>query len=139
MSYSKIRPIALLKSPTPTKISATPSHGLEWIAGRQDGLYCDRSIEMPKIYIPTRDEIQSLEVGDLAPDCFGQWRRVTKIYGKGHDVKGKAYICYYTEFGPTSIISNSLKEGEIHRTVALTGKYSSHELDDLENQSKGSL
>ena len=86
----------------------------------------------PQIYIPTRAEIQSLEVGDLAPDCFGQWRLVTRIFGRGHDVKGKAYVCYYTEFGPTSSISNSLKEGEIHRTVALTGKYTSHELDILE-------
>jgi len=94
---------------------------------------------MPEIYIPTRSQIEALKEGDLAPDCFGNWRRVTRIYGRGADVKGKMYVCYYTEFGPTSSISNSLKEGEIHRTVTLTGKYTSHELDDLENQSKGSL
>jgi len=86
----------------------------------------------PQIYIPTRAEIQSMEVGDLAPDCFGHWRRVTKVYAKGHDVNGKAYVCYYTEFGPGASISNSLKEGEINRTVALTGKFTSHELDILE-------
>ena len=91
---------------------------------------------MPEIYIPTRAEIQSLEVGDLAPDCFGSWRRVTRIYARGADVKGKAYVCYHTEFGPTSSISNSLKEGEIHRSVALTGKNTSHELDEMEEESK---
>ena len=86
----------------------------------------------PQIYIPTRAEIQSMEVGELAPDCFGHWRRVTKVYAKGHDVNGKAYVCYYTEFGPEASISNSLKEGEINRTVALTGKFTSHELDLME-------
>ena len=86
----------------------------------------------PQIYIPTRSEIEALKEGDLAPDCFGKWRRVTKVYAKGHDVNGKTYVCYYTEFGPGASISNSLKEGEINRTVALTGKFTSHELDTLE-------
>jgi len=104
------------------------------IAEMQDGLYCHRSIDMPEIYIPTRSEIEALTEGDLAPDCFGNWRRVTKVYANGADVNGRAYICYYTEFGPTSSISNSLKEGEINRTVALTGEYTSHDLDILEEE-----
>ncbi len=87
---------------------------------------------MPEIYIPTRAEIEAIKEGDLAPDCFGQWRRVIKIFARGDDVNGKAYICYYTEFGANASISNSLKEGEINRTVGLTGKYTSHELDILE-------
>jgi hypothetical protein len=91
---------------------------------------------MPEICNPTRSEIESLKEGDLAPDCFGNWRRVTRIYARGNDVNGKAYICYYTEFGTGASISNSLKEGEINRTVALTGKYTSHELDELEEKSR---
>ena len=87
---------------------------------------------MPEIYIPTRSAIEVLKEGDLAPDCFGHWRRVTRIYARGNDVNGKAYVCYYTEFGPGASISNSLKEGEINRSVGLTGKYTSHELDILE-------
>jgi len=35
---------------------------------------------MPEIYIPTRSAIEALKEGDLAPDCFGNWRRVTRIY-----------------------------------------------------------
>jgi len=35
---------------------------------------------MPEIFIPTRSEIEALKEGDLAPDCFGNWRRVTRIY-----------------------------------------------------------
>jgi hypothetical protein len=88
----------------------------------------------PQIYIPSRSEIEALKEGGLAPDCFGNWKQITKIYGRGHDVNGKAYVCYYTEFGPTSSISNSLKEGEIHRSIALAGKFTSHELDDLEGK-----
>jgi len=88
----------------------------------------------PQIYIPTRSEIEALKEGDLAPDCFGQWRRVTKIFGRVHDVNERAYVCYYTEFGPTSSISNLIKEGEIHRSVALTGKFTSHELDEMEQK-----
>ena len=50
------------------------------------------------------------------------------------DVNGKPYICYYTEFGPGASISNSLKEGEINRTVGLTAKYTSHQLDVMEKR-----
>lgn len=89
---------------------------------------------MPEIYIPTRSQIEALKEGDLAPDCFGNWRLVTRIYARGNDINGKAYVCYYTEFGPGASISNSLKEGKIHRTVALTAKYSSAELDELEKK-----
>ena len=89
---------------------------------------------MPEIYIPTRAEIEDLRENDLAPDCFGNWKRVTRVFARGMDVNGRAYVCFYTEFGPTSSISNSLKEGELHRTVALTGKYTSHELDVLEKE-----
>ena len=35
---------------------------------------------MPEIYIPTCAEIEAPKEGDLAPDCFGNWRRVTKVY-----------------------------------------------------------
>jgi hypothetical protein len=89
---------------------------------------------MIEIYIPTRSEIEALKEGDLAPDCFGQWRRVTRIYARGDDVNGKAYVCFYTEFGQNASITNSLKEGEINRTVGLTAKYTSHELDLMEKR-----
>lgn len=90
----------------------------------------------PEIYIPTRSEIEALKEGDLAPDCFGNWRLVTRIYARGGDINGKAYICYYTEFGPTSSISNSLKECELNRTVALTAKYTSRELNAIEQKER---
>lgn len=93
---------------------------------------------MPEIYIPTRSEIEALKEGELAPDCFGNWRQVTRIYARGNDVNCKAYVCYYTEFGPGSSISSSLREGAINRTVALTTKYSNYELDGLEEKHRNS-
>ncbi|MGA3118400.1 MAG: hypothetical protein ABSF90_28735 [Syntrophobacteraceae bacterium] len=35
---------------------------------------------MPEIYIPTCAEIEAPKEGELAPDCFGHWRRITKMY-----------------------------------------------------------
>ncbi len=89
---------------------------------------------MPEVFIPTRAEIEALKEGDKAPDCFGHLNKITRIYSWGDDLNGRAYVCYYTEFGPGASISNSLKETEINRTVALTGKYTSRELDELEER-----
>lgn len=86
----------------------------------------------PQTYIPTRNEIEALKIGDLAPDCFGNWKPVTRIFAKGTDQDGKSYVCYYTKFGSNSAISNSLKEGRINRTVLLTAKFTSFELDEIE-------
>ena len=35
---------------------------------------------MPEIYIPTCAEIEALKEGGSAPDCFGNWRQITRIY-----------------------------------------------------------
>jgi hypothetical protein len=58
----------------------------------------------------TREYIESLRLGDLAPDPFGKLSKITKIYARREDINGKLFICYYTEFSPNSQISNSLKE-----------------------------
>ena len=86
----------------------------------------------PQIYIPTKSDIETLKEGELAPDCFGKWNPVMRIFGRGADQNKKAYVCYYTQFGLNSSISNSLKEGRINRTVPLTAKFTSHELDETE-------
>ena len=94
----KDHPVALLKSPTLTKISVTLSHGLMCIAEMQDGLYCPRNIEMPEIYIPTRSEIEAIMESDLAPNCFRHWRQVTKVYAdRSNTVISMAYgkaVCH---------------------------------------------
>lgn len=84
-------------------------------------------------YIPTKQQIQSYQVGDLAPNCFGEGR-ITEIYAKQQNVQGKWFICYYTQLREGSTISHSLTEDKLDRTLALSKNYTSHQLDDIERQ-----
>jgi len=86
------------------------------------------------ILVPTREEVESLQVGNLALDAFGRMSEVTEIFGRGNDIKGRAYVCYYTRFGANGSCSTSMKEGELVRTVATSGRYTSAELDAIERQ-----
>ena len=87
----------------------------------------------PHDFVADVDFIENLKVGDLARDCFGRLAPVTKIFGRGVDIDGMAYVCYYTRFGShNSEISNSIKEGRVIRTVGLTRQYSSAELDEVD-------
>ena len=60
----------------------------------------------------TREYIESLQVGDLAPDCFGKLSEITEIYGLGVNSRGGKYICYYTKLSDNATISRSLIEGQ---------------------------
>lgn len=83
--------------------------------------------------IPTTTEIAALRVGDLALNPFGHFARVAEITYRGIDVHGKAFVGYYTDFGDRSgRISNSMKAGELMRTVALSVRHTSRELDQIE-------
>jgi hypothetical protein len=90
----------------------------------------------PVVLIPTREQVQSLKVGDLALSYWGTWVQVTRIFGQGDDTKGHAYVCFVTESGPTSGSTNSYKEGELVRTAALCQKYSDAELDGMEARAR---
>lgn len=71
---------------------------------------------------PTRDDIESLSVGDLAPTVFGDMRKVTRIFASGMDTRGKVYVCYYTENEGFSI-SGSMTEGEPVATIPAGSEY----------------
>ncbi len=53
---------------------------------------------MPEIYIQTRSEIEALKEADLAPDCFGNWRQIIRIYAnRSNTVISTAYgkaVCH---------------------------------------------
>ena len=59
----------------------------------------------------------------MALDCFGNKKEIVEIYGRGIDIHGKAYICYYTKFTDNSKISHSMKEGEVVPTVEITQRW----------------
>lgn len=88
--------------------------------------------------VPTRDDVTGIKVGDLAPDCFGKLSRVTRISYSGEDKSGLAFVGYFTAMSDKDTpengcgCSNSIKEGRLIRTVALTGLFNSSELDDIE-------
>lgn len=85
--------------------------------------------------MPTRAYVETLQVGDFAPDPFGKPARVVSIHGRGEDLNGRAFVCFCTAFGTgSSSISNSLKEGELARSTRITGRHTSRELDAIERQ-----
>lgn len=88
---------------------------------------------LPEIFVPTRNDIINLKVGDMALSSFGKWEVVSKIFASGINSNGKAYVCFYTMSNSGLNCSNSYTEGELVRTVALSYLFTSHELDKIEN------
>lgn len=81
-------------------------------------------------YRPTRAEIDALQVGQLAPDCFGRLAEVKSIYARSDDINGKRFVCYYTVFGSGgSTCSMSQKEGEVSRDAGTCRIGTSAEID----------
>lgn len=63
--------------------------------------------------IITKEIIESLQVGDVLPNCFGEMKPITSIFGKGVSrYNGKMFLCFYQQFGETSTMSNSISEGQ---------------------------
>jgi hypothetical protein len=84
--------------------------------------------------VPEQSDIDNIKVGDLAPDCFGKLQIVTDIFHRGKDRNGKDFVCYRTRFFgcEKTTITNTMKVGELLRTVALTNYLNSAECDKLE-------
>lgn len=61
----------------------------------------------------TKEQVSNLKVGDLFPNCFGEMKKIVSIHHKGYDINGKYFACFYQEFGESSTMSNSAKEGEL--------------------------
>lgn len=88
--------------------------------------------------VPELADVENLQVGDLAPTAFGGLSEVTRIIYRGVDVNGKAYVGYMAAMSESDTpengcgCSNSMKVGELMRSVALTGLLTSAECDALE-------
>lgn len=94
--------------------------------------------------IPETEDVVNLNVGDMAPSCFGSLARVTRIFARSRDIKGSEFVCYYTAMSDRDTSENGcgcsalMKVGELIRTVALTGRLNSAECDALEMKMNGS-
>jgi hypothetical protein len=84
-----------------------------------------------EFFMPTRDEVMNLRAGDLAPDWAGCMRPLVEIYARRDDINGRAFACYCIA-DTSGSSSNSIKEGELLRTVALSARYSGDELRQIE-------
>ena len=80
--------------------------------------------------IPSRNDINALKVGDLAPNAFGSMAEVVEITCRRDDIEGKRFVLYYTRTSPTSQMSMSMKEGRLIRHAGL--RRTSAELDAIE-------
>jgi hypothetical protein len=81
---------------------------------------------------PTLADILGLEVGDTVLNTFGKPATVTAIYGRGNDLNGKAYVCFYAKSETGLTLSDSLKEDEVERSVRTSSAFTSAEIDDAE-------
>ena len=87
-----------------------------------------------ELHIPSRNEIETLKVGDMAPNAWGRRAEVVEVTCRKQDIKGRLFVCYYTKDAPdsTSRTSNSMKEGELLRTVGASFVFNSNELRAVE-------
>ena len=65
---------------------------------------------------PNREFIENLQVGDIAPDCFGKLSQVTDITFRGTDIHGKKFVGVYLVSGAGKI-SAAYKEDQEHWTI----------------------
>ena len=89
-------------------------------------------IEEVIAFVPTREYVQDLVVGQDVLDAFGDLRPVDHIFARGVAIDGRAYVCFYTKHGDNGMLSQSFKEDELVRTLHLCCRFSSAELDKLE-------
>jgi hypothetical protein len=40
--------------------------------------------------------------------------RVVEVFARKDDINGKAFVCFYTEFGENARLSGGAKEGDMH-------------------------
>lgn len=85
-------------------------------------------------FIPTAEWIMNLKVGDLVPDCFGGQAEIVEITARRLDIRRKMFICLYIKLSETSRMSGSFKAGELHRSLRITGRHTSTELDLIEKK-----
>ena len=66
---------------------------------------------------PSARVVQDLDVGSIAPDEFGNLRRVAEVYARGEDLQGRPFVCVNLERGDC-LVSASYKVGERHASVS---------------------
>lgn len=84
-------------------------------------------------HVVTREDVNALEVGSEVINCFGASAKVSRIFARGEDKNGRAYICFYSTDESGFTVSGSYTENELLRTYPLTAIMDSDLLRILEN------
>ena len=80
---------------------------------------------------PTYRDIVDLKIGDIAPYVFGE-APVDRVYARGTDSSGRAYVLYYVSTGRGSSMSGELREGEVVRDMCACAAHTSAELREFD-------
>ena len=84
-----------------------------------------------QFFVPSQEWVDGLQVGDTAPDCFGNPAEVVQITFRGVDTNGTSFVGVYLQHGSGSV-SETFKVGTLHRTLSMTQRYTSQELREIE-------
>ena len=88
--------------------------------------------QLSDYFIPTAAWITSLTVGDRAPNAFGNLAEVTEIIAQRNNFDGVPFVCVELRQGEYSTITNSFTAKRLNRSVNITGRHTSVELDAIE-------
>ena len=84
------------------------------------------------LWVPSAAEVNAVCVGSMLPNTFGNVSEVVEISYRGTDVKGRPYVGFYSRFSENATMSDSIKAGELVRSVQTSRYFKSAELDTIE-------
>ena len=91
-----------------------------------------------KVHFPSAQDVQDLQVGDIAIDSAGRQAEVMRIVHKEPDARGDAFVCYDTKTGSTSTCSMSFKANRLtHASVLQLNNYDHSQLEDCLRKARG--
>ena len=94
--------------------------------------------------MPEVKDVEAVQSGGQAPDCFGKLALVTKVSGRGNAL-GRHWVHYVCALGADDTVangcgcSNGMSSGCLMRSVHLTGLLNSAECDALEEAMRADL
>jgi hypothetical protein len=87
-------------------------------------------------WMPSAEDIDAIANGTETKivDTFGNVAEIVNVFASGIDTHGKKYVCFYTARGAGASMSDSIKEGKLHRRAEHSSRFTSRELDAIESQ-----
>ena len=71
-----------------------------------------KKLRLGETFIVDTEYLDEIHENGMAYNCFGDYRKVTRIVCDRDDIHGRRFVIYYTEYGRNASMSCSAKEGE---------------------------